>query len=90
MEAQSPFLLFQTELPRSVRRAIWIVGTAALWLLYMAMGSMALYGFALWYVTGNFTYSLIPTFAMVWSVMSKLGPADWSEDEDTQPLTPGS
>jgi hypothetical protein len=90
VEAQNHFLLFQTELPRSVRRAIWIVGTAALWLLYLAMGGMALYGFALWYVTGNFTYTLIPTFAMVWEVLGRLGPADWSEDEDSHPLTPGS
>jgi len=90
VEAQSRFLLFQTELPRSIRRAIWILAKAGLWLLYLAMGGMALYGLVLWYVTGNFTYTLIPTFALVWEVLGKLGPADWSEDEDTQPLTPGS
>ena len=90
MEAPSHFLLFQTELPRSVRRAIWIVATSGLWLLYLAMGGMALYGLALWYVTGNFTYTLIPVVVLVWSVLGVLGPADWSEDEATQPLTPGS
>ena len=88
MEAQNRFLQFQTELPRPARRAIWILAKAGLWLLYLAMGSMALYGLALWYVTGNFTYSLIPTVVLAWLVLGKLDNADWNEDETTQPLAP--
>lgn len=76
---------------RSVRRAIWIAAKAGLWLCYLALGAMAIYGFALWYVTGNFTYSMIPTMAGVWLAWDFIAPADWNEDEETtQPITPDS
>ena len=90
MEVQSPFPLFPSEFVRTYGRAIWILATAGLWLLYLAMGVMALYGFALWFVTGSFTYTLIPCFALVWEVLGRLGPGDWFEDETDQPLTADS
>jgi hypothetical protein len=89
MEAQSPFLQFQAELPRSIRRAIWVAAKAGIVLSYIGLTLTIAYGQALWNTTGDFSYSFISVIAVTAMVYLNLPPDKESPDEDTtQPLPP--